>query len=368
MDGVRADVVVVGAGIVGLAHAFDAHTRGQSVVVVERDDRAVGASVRNFGHGCVTAQSGPALDYALRARARWTQLGKDAGFTVREAGTLVLARHADELAVLDEFAQIRGDDVVLLDAAETSRRAPFAGPALGGAWFPLDLCIDARAAAGAIAAWLAAHGVRFHWNTAVGGIETGAVHTSRGTIGAGRTVVCVGHNVDRLFPDLAADHGVRRCALRMLRVRDPHELPIDPAILTGHSLLRYSGFDECPSLPALRDRIAREAPRAVEAGLNLMFTQRPDGSLTIGDTHDYALTPAPFTDERRDELVLAETARLLGVARLDVLERWRGVYASAPQPFLIAAPTAGVRVVSVTSGIGMTTALGLAPTVLDDLL
>lgn len=362
------DLVVVGAGIVGLAHAFEADARGQSVVVVERDARAVGASVRNFGHGCVTAQSGPALDYAMQARSRWTQLGKNAGFAVSEAGALVLARAADELAVLGEFGQARGDDVVLLSAAETSRRAPFAAGVIGGAWFPLDLRIDARAAVAAIAAWLVEQGVRFYWDTSVTGVETGVVHTSRGAIRARRSVVCVGHDVDRLFPDLAAAHGVQRCALRMLRVRDPHGRPIDPAVLTGHSLLRYSGFAGCPSLPAVRGRLADESPSAVSAGLNLMFTQRPDGSLTVGDTHDYDRTLSPFTDERHDELVLAETAGLLGVPRLDVLERWRGVYASAPEPFLVAAPTADVRVVSVTSGVGMTTALGLAPTVLDALL
>ena len=57
-----AEVVVVGAGIVGLAHAYHARDLGLSVVVVDRDDHATGASVRNFGHGCVTAQAGVALD------------------------------------------------------------------------------------------------------------------------------------------------------------------------------------------------------------------------------------------------------------------------------------------------------------------
>ena len=63
------DLVVVGAGVVGLAHAAEALDRGLSVTVVERDDRPVGASVRNFGHGCVTAQAGRALRLATRARA-----------------------------------------------------------------------------------------------------------------------------------------------------------------------------------------------------------------------------------------------------------------------------------------------------------
>ncbi|HVW17009.1 MAG TPA: FAD-dependent oxidoreductase, partial [Solirubrobacteraceae bacterium] len=67
-----ADLVVIGAGIVGLAHALEALDRGLSVVVVERDERAVGASVRNFGHVILSGMAaGAPLRWAHAARERW---------------------------------------------------------------------------------------------------------------------------------------------------------------------------------------------------------------------------------------------------------------------------------------------------------
>nr|WP_007512928.1 MULTISPECIES: hypothetical protein [Pseudofrankia] len=144
-----------------------------------------------------------------------------------------------------------------------------------------------------------------------------------------------------------------------------------PGVLTGLSLLRYAAFEGCPSLPALRARFDAERPDLLAVDMNLMFTQLPGGDLIIGDTHERAVTRHPFQAEWIDDLVLAETADLLGVpvGELTVRERWRGYYATAPdREFLVATPYPGVRVVVVTTGIGMTTSHGLAAEVLADLV
>ncbi|MFE6649836.1 FAD-dependent oxidoreductase, partial [Nocardioides sp. NPDC057772] len=85
------------------------------------DERAVGASVRNFGHVCATAQSGQALTYALAARDRWVALGEGAGFGVNETGTVVVARTEAEMAVLEEFAAARGLEQARLLEADATR-------------------------------------------------------------------------------------------------------------------------------------------------------------------------------------------------------------------------------------------------------
>lgn len=376
------DVVIVGAGIVGLAHAVEAVARGLTVTVLERDERAVGASVRNFGHGCLTAQTGDALRHAERGRDTWLRLGRAAGFGVAECGTVVVARSAEERAALEELAATRGADVELLDPREVAARVPVAAADLhGGAFLPRDLRVDQRAAVGAIAAWLDARpGAEVRFGTPVLGIGEPAgpgvtgtaadgpvtVHTGRGDVRARQVLVCVGHDVDRLFPDLADTAGLRRCVLQMLQVRPSTPVTIGPAVLTGSSMLRYPALAGTAGAAALRERWRDERPALLDAGINHMLTQLPGGDLVVGDTHTYERTPGPWSDERLDDLLLAETRALLGTD-IAVVRRWQGVYADAPGEFLIRPAAPATTAVSVTSGIGMTTAFGLAPAVLDRL-
>ncbi|WIB67143.1 TIGR03364 family FAD-dependent oxidoreductase [Curtobacterium sp. MCBD17_035] len=359
----RYDVVVVGAGVIGLAHAAEAVDRGLRVLVVERDHRATGASVRNFGHACVTAQSGDMLELALAARERWLRHAHDGRFPAVASGAVAVARSRAELAVLEELAASREPGQVrLLAAPETVDRIGGAGDPtiVGGAFLRDDVRVDPRAAVAGLAALVASRGVTFRWGTAYLGWEDGLVRTSRGTVRADRTIVCVGHDVDQLYPDLAEQHGIRRCGLQMALVEPPTGLSITPAVLTGTSMLRYPAFAETAAATVLRQEITRERPDLVAMDANVMLTQRPDGSLVVGDSHRYDLTLDPFLDEGVSATLLQDVATLLGVGGLRVRQRWMGVYAHAPEPYLVAHPAPGLTVVSVTSGVGMTISHGLA--------
>ena len=205
----RYDVVVVGAGIVGLAHAYHARNRGLSVAVIDHADRVAGASVQNFGHACITAQSGVARDYARAGREHWLDLARKAGFWSAESGTYCVARHDDELAVMTEFAAVRGPaEVELLSRDRILGALPIVGDrVVGGMYMADDLQVNPREAAPAIAQWLDASGVDFFWRTAATGFETGVVHTSRGDLQAATVFVTVNYDIDRLFPGPAERGG-----------------------------------------------------------------------------------------------------------------------------------------------------------------
>lgn len=366
------DVLIVGAGITGLAHAAQAIARGLSVRIIERDTRPVGASIRNFGHACVSAQSGELLELATAARAGWLKHSALAGFFSVESGGLAVARTAQELAVLEELSGTRGADLIeLVDADRV--RAELSGtgdPAiLGGALLTQDIRLDPREAVYKLAAWLQAQpNARILWRTSYLGIDDAGtssggsvtVRTSRGTLKAQRVIVCVGHDLDHVHPDLAEDRQVNRCALHMALVRPTEGTFINRAVLTGTSMLRYPAFAETHAAIALRTELENSSPELLAIDANLMLTQRPDGTLLVGDSHHTETTLDPFLEEAVSDTLLTATRALLG-RDFTVLQRWQGIYASSPQQsFLIKELQPGVTAVSVTSGIGMTISFGLA--------
>jgi FAD dependent oxidoreductase TIGR03364 len=360
-------VVVVGAGVVGLGTAAEAHRRGYRVTVVEQAASVVGSSVQNFGHVCATAQAGTARQYALAARERWLSLGAAAGFRVATTGTHVVARTAAELRLLAELAAERGEGEVRLLSADETREATGVrpGPVVGGAHLPLDLQVDPRAAAPALATWLESQGVAFAWRTAARAVRTGRVETTRGPLDADAVVVAAHHDLDRLLPDVATAAGLRRCRLHMLRVRPDRPLALTTPLLTGWSMVRYAALAACPSARDVGDELAATDPEGARWDLNLMTTPQDDGTLILGDTHVRDVDAPVFQDEAGYDVLLRLGRDLLGVD-LDVVERWQGTYATAPdREFLVAEPEPGVHVATVTTGIGMTTGLGLAVDVLD---
>ena len=99
------DVIIVGGGIVGLSMALANAKRGKKVAVFERHPQAAGASVRNFGMVWPIGQpAGNLFDRAMRSREIWLDLSRETGMWARPTGSLHLAYHDDEMAVLEEFA------------------------------------------------------------------------------------------------------------------------------------------------------------------------------------------------------------------------------------------------------------------------
>jgi D-hydroxyproline dehydrogenase subunit beta len=369
MSAKRVEIAIVGAGIVGLAHAYLAARSGRRVAVFERDPAASGASIRNFGMIWPIGQpAGRLHEIALRSRALWLEVLQQAELSFQPTGSLHVTYREDEAAVGQEFAEKGpglGYDCAWLTPQETLQRTGAIRPdrLLGALWSPTELTVDPRQVVGSLPGFLRErYGVQFFFNTAVQTVEASYLKAGDDGWEADSILVCGGDDFQTLFPNYFHNSGITRCKLQMMRTApQPRGWALGPSLAFGLTFKHYPTFQVCDSLRALKDRIARETPEFEQWGIHVMVSQNGAGELTIGDSHEYGLAVDIFDKPMVNRLILDYARQYLTVPDLEIAEQWHGVYAKHPEhAFLTFSPVEGVRVVTVTSGIGMTMSFGIA--------
>ena len=366
----RPRVAVIGAGIVGLAHAWAAVRRGWHVLLFERDRHAQGASVRNFGMVWPIGQShGPLHSTALESRLLWLKLVQETGFWSKRCGSLHLAYRPDELAVLSEFDRLApslGIECDLLDATTVVARSPAACPdgLLGGLASDTEMCVDPREIISRMPWWLhEVHGVELHFGAPIDRIGTGVVAAADGALwNVDRVVVAAGADFRLLYPDLYLQAGFRRCKLQMMRtVPQPGGWELGPMLAGGLTLRHYQAFRVCQTLAYLERRIENESPELNRYGIHVMASQNGCGEVILGDSHEYDEQITPFDKALIDELIFREIRRIANLPDWTIQQRWHGIYPVAPNGIeFVAEPEANVHLAIASGGCGMTMSFGLA--------
>jgi D-hydroxyproline dehydrogenase subunit beta len=366
------DLAVVGAGIVGLSCARAAALKGLRVIVIDRDAQANGASIRNFGYVSVTGQErGAVWDLARRSCAVWQEIAREAGIPILQRGLWMMTRRAEGVALLEAFLNTEmgeGCEILSGPAARSRCGELVAGEVKAILISRHGLRVDSRQAIPQLAACLAQrYGVVFMRETTVLSAQPPRLETSRGVIEARAVVVCPGDDLNGLFAERIAGYRVTRCKLQMLRLANPgFRLPA--VVMSDLGLLRYAGYSALPQAAPLRARLETEQPESLAHGIHLIVVQNFDGSLIVGDSHHYAASPDPFSDEGVDRLILEEFAATTGHRAPPVLERWTGTYSSAAdRSFFIDAPGAMVRIAMVTGGAGASIGFALGEEVIEGL-
>jgi FAD dependent oxidoreductase TIGR03364 len=359
MEKVMKSVAIVGAGVLGLAHAYAYAKRGYQVRVFERSPRATGASIRNFGMLWPIGQpSGKMTEIAMLSRAIWLEVLEDSGLPFFPEGSLHLVYRDDEQAVALEFAQAEPKRASWITPEEVMARSGAARPdGLRGALYsPHEVIVDPALTIRSLPEYLTRKfGVEFHFATAVQHVDE---------LGAEQVLICAGDDFETLYPEHFRDSGLTRVKLQMMRTApQPTDWRMGPALAAGLTLQFYSSFEACPSLPLLKERIAREMPEYNRWGIHVMASTNANGAVTIGDSHEYGLDVNIFNRDEIDDLILRYLDSFAVFPNRKIEQRWYGVYAKHPgMPFFTLAPEAGVRIVTGTSGSGMTLSFGLAET------
>jgi glycine oxidase len=208
----RHDLVVIGAGIIGLACAWRATQAGLSVVVLERDEPGAGASGVAAGMLAPVTEADfgerELLALNLEGSAEWPafaaeleeQSGLPTGYA--ESGALVVAADrddAEELRRLHAFQQEVGLEAQWLTPSAARELEPGLSPRVGGAILAArDGHVDPPAVLAALVAALAEAGVSVRNRTEAVALETAGgrvvgVRTAAGDVVRGdRALVAAG--------------------------------------------------------------------------------------------------------------------------------------------------------------------------------
>lgn len=363
------DDAVVGGGILGIAHAYHLARRGRRVVVIERNPRAMGASVRNFGMLWPIGQRPGAMrQMAMRSLDIWIEALEESGCWFERSGSLHLAYHEDEAMVLSEFANSGASDglaCVLESPSDIGVRSDAVQQTslVAGLWSPTETCIDPRQVTARIPEWLQSEfGVEFRYGQAVTSYTEPYVRAGEHTYEVDHLWVCSGDELHLLYPDVLQALGLVRCKLQMMR-----SLPVEdgwrmgPMLAAGLTLRHYSAFEACPSLPAVKQRILEETPMYDAYGIHVMASQNGLGEIVIGDSHEYGQSIGPFDKVEIDSMILRYLASFLKAPDLHVAERWHGTYAKHPSlPYVVVNPELTSTLITGVGGAGMTLSFGLA--------
>jgi FAD dependent oxidoreductase TIGR03364 len=368
-------IAVVGGGIFGIAHVWAAIKGGYRVIWIERDRVAQSGSVRNFGMIWPIGQPlGEPTELAVRSAMIWQQVAATTGCWLNCCGSLHLAHHADELAVLEEYAaaaQREGLPRRLLSLSEIEQLAPAANPEglKGGLYSETEFGVNPPQAIGQLTQWL----LQQPSVTSIFGVAALSIEERGGgglcvkladqrSVEVERVIVCSGADLKTLFPEQLARAGMRLCKLQMLKtIAQPQGWRTGPHLASGLTLRHYRAFDFCPSLGSLRQRIAADSTELDSFGIHVMCSQNEVGEVILGDSHEYDSEIEPFDKQVINNLILRELRKVIRLRSWEMASTWHGVYAKYPDGlWWESEPIPGVHLRTGLGGNGMTLSFGVA--------
>lgn len=370
------DLIVIGAGALGTFHAYHALATGATVALLEKDSRAQGATVRNFGQVVPSGMDSRWQQFGRESVKIYQTLQQQTDISVRAEGTIYIAANEEELQLLEELAAINRAQAytsVLYTPAQCLEKYPGLNPAYvrGGLFFPDELTVEPRRMVHAVQQYLQAQGLEIYYNTPVIHCTEygGRVHleTAQGTkFTAAKVIVCNGSDFKVLYPERFANSGIVVTKLHMLQTRpQPAGYRLPGSVLTGWTIRRYEAFHECPSYQAIK---AKEDPQSPQRtwGVHILFKQAMDGSVILGDSHEYA--DAPAIDElgfdlREDinDFMIQEAKKIITLPDYTLQHRWAGVYSQCKDRDIFQHDVSeNIHIVTAIGGKGMTGSAGFA--------
>lgn len=318
----RADVVIVGGGVMGASAAFHLAEAGVDVVLIERSDLASGSTVKAAGG--VRANFSDELNIALgkRSLAAFEAFSQRPGqdIDLHQPGYLFVLTRPEDVALFTQSVALQnamGVESRMLTPEQAKELSPYLNidDVLAAAYSPRDGHCSPESVVLGYAAGARRHGATVLTQTAVTGITVAdgmitAVETSAGTIATSAVFDCAG----AWSPEIARMVGLELPVVphkREVLVTEPMSgIPEDLAFTIDYAtsfyfhregaglLMGFSdqtnppGFDLSRSesfLEGLAELAMHRAPDVLDAGVRTgwagLYEVTPDHNALLGEWH-----------------------------------------------------------------------------------
>ncbi|WP_136466107.1 TIGR03364 family FAD-dependent oxidoreductase [Flagellimonas onchidii] len=368
------DVIIVGGGVLGTFHAYHALKLGLKVCLVEKDAFPKGATTQNFGQVVPSGMNVKWQKFGRESLQIYKEIQSLFDITVRQHGTVYLASNEEEEQLLVELRAINSNNDYcskMLTPTECFNQYPGlqANYAKAGLYFPEEVTVEPRTMIHRLQQYLVDYmNLELITNFSVtycesinGGVE---VHNSKHhKLVAEKVIVCNGNDFKTLYPEIFETSDLEVSKLQMMQTKPQENYLLKGSVLTGWSIRRYEAFAECPSYHAIK---ANEPEDSLQKkwGVHILFKQAFDGSVILGDSHQYAdanrIDDLGFDlDMDIDNFMLQEAKKIFQLPNYDIQHRWYGMYSQCKTKDIFNTTIdKNIHIVTSIGGKGMTGSAG----------
>lgn len=149
----------------------------------------------------------------------------------------------------------------------------------------------------------------------------------------------------------------------MMKTEPLKQFNLKANILTGLTIRRYESFEECPSFAKLQT--PEHLKKLKKWGIHILFKQLPNGSIIVGDSHEYAGVSEVENlglgvSDYINDLMKNEAELILNIPRNSYAQTWAGYYAQHPDGIFEHKISENIEIRTGIGGKGMTTSAGYA--------
>lgn len=371
------DLVIIGGGVLGAFHALHAIEKGLKVAVIEKDSQPIGATVRNFGQIVPSGMNTKWQNYGRESLKIYNSIQNNFDISIRKNGSVYLASNNEEVQLLEELNIINKNNSYeshLLTKEQCLKKYPGLRSEYvqAGLFFPEEVTVEPRVMINRLLQFLIKEkGLDYYPNTKVIRCETlnnddiEIETASQIFIKTSKVILCCGSEFKTLYPEIFAKSDLEVTKLQMLQTVPQKGYELKGSILTGLSIRRYEAFYECPSFETIK---RKENLDSLEKkwGVHILFKQTVDGSIIIGDSHEYAdatnIDDLGF-DLRNDidEFMINEAKKIFNLPNYEIQNRWFGIYSQCKENDIFEQTVdQNIHIITGIGGKGMTGSAGFS--------